>query len=133
MILLDTHALLWHAQGDRRLGARTRKLIEGKAGTREVSFSALSIWELTLLSFAQRIRLDVPCEPWRLRLLGRGLQEIPVDGEIALTAARYRAALIDPIDCMLAATAVRLGTLFVTADTRILAWNQGPRLHDASR
>lgn len=68
-----------------------------------------------------------------MRLLGRGLREVPVDGEIALIAAGYRAALVDPIDCMLAATAVRIGAVFVTADTRILEWDLGPPLHDASR
>jgi PIN domain nuclease of toxin-antitoxin system len=133
MILLDTHVLLWHAQGDRRLGSRTRKLIEARASTGEASFSALSIWELALLASAQRIRLDLPCESWRMRLLGLGLREVPVDGEIALIAARYRNALVDPIDCMLAAAAVRTGSMFVTADTRILEWDLGPRLHDASR
>lgn len=133
MILLDTHVLLWHAQGDRRLGSRTRKLIESKSSAGEVSFSALTIWELALLASAQRARLDPPCELWRLRLLGKGLREVPVDGEIALIAAGYRAALVDPIDCMLAATAVRTGAAFITADTRILEWDLGPPLHDASR
>lgn len=133
MILLDTHVLLWQAQGDRRMGSRTRKLIETKSNAGEVSFSALSIWELALLSSAQRIRLDLPCEPWRTRLLGRGLREIPVDGETALIAASYRTALTDPIDCILAATAVRTGAVFITADPRILEWDLGPRLHDASR
>jgi PIN domain nuclease of toxin-antitoxin system len=133
MILLDTHALLWHAQGDRRLGSRTRKLIEARSSVGEVGFSALTIWELALLAAAQRVRLDLPCESWRMRLLGRGLREVPVDGEIALIAAGYRAALVDPIDCMLAATAVRIGAVFVTADTRILEWDLGPPLHDASR
>lgn len=133
MILLDTHVLIWHALGDRRLGTRTRKLIEAKSSASEVSFSALSMWELELLSAAQRIRLDLPCEQWRMRLLGRGLREVPIDGEIALIAARYRSALIDPLDCMLAATAVRTGAVFVTADARILEWDLGPRLHDASR
>ncbi len=133
MILLDTHVLIWHALGDRRLGARTRKLIEAKSSASEVSFSALSMWELELFSAAQRIRLDLPCEPWRMRLLGRGLREVPIDGEIALIAARYRSALIDPLDCLLAAAAVRTGAVFVTADARILEWDLGPRLHDASR
>lgn len=133
MILLDTHVLIWHAQGDRRLGSRSRKLIEGKSSAGEVSFSALTIWELAMLASAQRIRLDLPCEPWRMRLLGRGLREVPVDGEIALIAAGYRSALIDPIDCMLAATAVRMGAAFMTADTRILEWDLGPPLHDACR
>ncbi|HWS27627.1 MAG TPA: type II toxin-antitoxin system VapC family toxin [Xanthomonadales bacterium] len=133
MILLDTHALIWHAQGDRQLGSRTRKMIEAKSSAGEVSFSALTIWELALLASAQRIRLDLPCETWRMRLLGRGLREVPVDGEIAWIAAGYRSALIDPIDCMLAATAVRIGAVFITAETRILEWDLGPQLHDASR
>jgi len=33
----------------------------------------------------------------------------------------------------LAAAAVRTGAVFVTADARILEWDLGPRLHDASR
>ncbi len=68
-----------------------------------------------------------------MRRFGRGLRDVPVDGGIALIAAGCRAALVHPSDCMLAATAVRTGAVFVTADTRILEWDLGPPSQDGDR
>jgi len=44
-LLLDTHALLWWLDGDRRLSPRVRRAISNKSNT--VLVSAASAWEIT--------------------------------------------------------------------------------------
>jgi len=44
-LLLDTHALLWWLDGDRRLSPRARRAISNKSNT--VLVSAASAWEIT--------------------------------------------------------------------------------------
>jgi PIN domain nuclease of toxin-antitoxin system len=63
-LLLDTHALLWWLDGDRRLPPRVRALI-GEP-TNEVLVSAASVWEITTnarlgkLPSATDVAADVP-------------------------------------------------------------------------
>ena len=45
-MLLDTHVLLWHEQGDRRLGPKTRRAVERALLENEVAISAISFWEI---------------------------------------------------------------------------------------
>jgi len=56
-LLLDTHALLWFLAADRRLGRRTRVLIEASANT--VMISIVSLLEIALKSRLGKPRIDL--------------------------------------------------------------------------
>ena len=58
----------------------------------------------------------------RRELLGQGLAEIPVDGEIAIHANALPGLHADPADRIIVATA-QAGHRLVTGDERILAWD----------
>jgi PIN domain nuclease of toxin-antitoxin system len=132
VIVLDTHALLWVAEDDRRLGRQTRRLVDRELQSGRVAYCALSIWEIDLLIHGRRLRLVLPTLAWRSGLLAKGFVELAADGLMAATAASFFGALRDPMDCLIAASALTHDATLVTADARILAWTQGPRLHDAS-
>ena len=68
-------------------------------------------------------RLDFPENVglWRRELLGQGLVEIPVDGEIGIRANALEDLPNDPADRIIVATALQ-GHRLVTADERILGW-----------
>ena len=68
-------------------------------------------------------RLDSPGDvtAWRRDLLGQGLIEIPVDGDIGIRANALADFHADPADRIIVATALR-GHRLVTADERILTW-----------
>jgi PIN domain nuclease of toxin-antitoxin system len=63
-LLLDTHALLWWLDGDRRLPSRVRAVVGGSAN--EILVSAASVWEITTkarlgkLPRATDVAADVP-------------------------------------------------------------------------
>ena len=69
-------------------------------------------------------RLDSPGDvaAWRRELLGQGLIEIPVDGDIGIRANTLNDFHADPADRIIVATAMS-GHRLVTADDRILAWS----------
>lgn len=121
MILLDTHVLVWHGRGDRRLGRRARRVVERALPRRRAAVSAISFWEI-----AMRIhggRLDVLMDPEALRrdLLAQGLVEIPVSGVIGIRAGVLPELHGDPADRLIVATALE-GHELLTADRRILDW-----------
>ena len=121
MILLDTHVLVWHGRGDRRLGRRARRVVERALPRRRAAVSAISFWEIAMR--IHRGQLDVLMDPEALRrdLLAQGLVEIPVSGVIGIRAGVLPELHGDPADRLIVATALE-GHELLTADRRILDW-----------
>ena len=121
MILLDTHVLLWHRQGDRRLGPRTIYLLETALQEGNAAVSAMSFWEVAMR--VQKAQLGFRLDPnaWREMLLRQGVTEIPIDGATAVRAGLLDDMHGDPADRLIVATALA-GHQLVTADQRILDW-----------
>ena len=124
MILLDTQVLIWNRFGDRRLGSRTRQLIEQGLREGEVAVSAISFWEVAMLHEKRRLTLLRDVSSWRLTLLREGLVEIVVDGEVGIQANLLADFHSDPADRLIVATALE-GHQLATADQQILDWT-GP-------
>ena len=131
MILLDTHALIWLDTADRRLGRKTRALIEKQWAENKVAVSAISFWEAGMLTERGRFRPAVPIAEWRVRWLDAGLLEFPLDGAILVRALDLGALPEDPADRFIAATALAEQARLVTADEKILAWQHAMARHDA--
>ena len=121
MILLDTHVLIWHEQGNPRLGSRTRHEFEVALGEGKAAGSAIAFWEVGLQIKKRRLRLITDIAAWRRDLLNQGLGEIPVDGDIAARAGLLEDMHGDPADRLIVATALG-GHRLVTADELILTW-----------
>ena len=122
MIVLDTHVLLWMDRNDESLGARSRHLIENAWQTDTVAVSAISFWEVAMLAQRGRVVLPAAIEAWRADLLQAGVQEIPVNGGIALRATTLQELHRDPADRFIVATALHHHALLVTAESKILDW-----------
>lgn len=132
MILLDTHALLWLDRDDPALGATSRERMAAAWLRSELAVSAICFWEVAMLARRGRISLQQDPSRWRLDWLQAGLQEIALDGALALAAVPLEALHADPADRFIVATAMAHGATLLTADRAILAW-PGPLLRqDAS-
>ena len=120
-MLLDTHVLLWHERGDRKLGRRARGEIERSWLEDNVAVSAISFWEVGMQIRKDRLGFYLDLDAWRLDLLDQGLVEVPVDGAIAARAGLLEDIHGDPADRLIVATALE-GHRLVTADRGILEW-----------
>ena len=123
MIVLDTHALVWWASGDRRLSAAARRAIQNAARAGAVFASAISVMEIATAARRGRLTLSNPIEQWLADL--RSLPELrfePVTAEIAALAGSFDGTMHgDPADRIIAATARLLGARLVTGDERLRA------------
>ena len=139
MFLLDTHVCIWSAEGnERRLGARTRRLLQRAQSQDAVRISPVTIFEMTALHTLGRLRLTRTPEQWTRDYLSLpGVRIVEFSPVIALDAGAIpRAALADPLDRLLVATARQNDATFVTCDERILDYGRGGRLvqlHDGRR
>lgn len=132
MIVLDTHVLIWLTEGHERLGTKARDLADQALQQDCLSVSAISFWETATLQQRARIRLSQSVETWRLDLLGRGLGEVPVTGDVGIAAATLPDFHGDPADRIITVTAVLQRATLLTADTRILDWSGILSRHDAT-
>jgi PIN domain nuclease of toxin-antitoxin system len=121
-LLLDTNALLWTMTDLARLGRKARREIAKGIRKRETLVSAVSFWEVALLSGKRRLRLGAEPGEWRRRALSTGIREVPLTGLEAIEAACLDGLQPDPADRFIVATARLAQAKLVTADQRILAW-----------
>ena len=139
MFLLDTHICIWSADGnERRLGPRTRRLLQRAQSQDAVRISPVTIFEITALHTLGRLRLTRTPEQWTRDYLGLpGVRMVEFSPAIALDAGTVpRTALADPLDRLLVATARQNDATFVTCDERILDYANARRLvqvHDGRR
>ena len=124
MILLDTHVVIWLALSPELISNRAKAAI----GNAESAGAILGISVMTLYEVANtirrgRIQPSVPHEVF-LRRIGSRFNVISVSEAIAVRAATFPAPFHgDPMDRIIAATAIiEQGTL-ITADRRIHAAN----------
>ena len=120
MIVVDTHALVWQLNGDAKIGRRARARLEKALAREELTVSAMTFWEISMLASRGRLRLGTTAIHFRWRVLEMGIREVPIGGEIALQAAELAPKLVDPVDCFMAATARAHGATLMTADARLL-------------
>ena len=122
MILLDTHALVWLSEGNDKLGGRSLSLINKALKSKELFVSSISFWEVAMLVEKKRLKMSLSVELWRKELLDNGLQEISLNGKIAIQSAILPNFHGDPADRMIVATAINTSLILCTADEKILDW-----------
>jgi PIN domain nuclease of toxin-antitoxin system len=133
VILLDTHVLVWLVEASTRLGTRTLKQIDRAILAGEVAVSAISFWEVGMLVTKGRIEMQMDLSVWRDALLEQGVLELPVTGEIGITAAGMEGFHGDPADRLIAATALKHSLTLITADAKLLDCKLSFECCDASK
>ena len=126
-MLLDTHVWIWAATADGRLGRKTRRRLDRMMRTASgdrLFVSTASILEIAALHTAGRLQFDRPVERWiNESLYAAHLRVLDLTRTIALDAGLVpAAALADPIDRCLVATAREHDLPLVTCDRRILEY-----------
>lgn len=138
-LLVDTHVWIWMLDGDtRRIGPRTRRLLDQAHARDALRVSPVSIFEVSALSASGRLTLSRSLEQWlEAAIDGAGIRLAPLSREVAVDAGLLPRALVaDPMDRLLVATARQADAILVTADAKILGYaarSANVSTHDAGR
>lgn len=131
MFLLDTHALVWLVEGSKQLGRRMARLADQALADDGLAVTSITFWEIAMLVGRGRMALEPSVDRWRLEVLGLGIQEVTLTGDIAIAAAGLPDFHADPADRIIVATGMAVEATLVTADDRILSWPGNLKRHDA--
>ncbi|MBY0301656.1 MULTISPECIES: type II toxin-antitoxin system VapC family toxin [Sphingomonas] len=124
MIVIDTHALVWLVQGDPRLGATAREIIEESRSLDGVYIPAIVPWEIAMLVDKDRVSLGLAVDAWFGHILASpGFRLAPLELATAIDAGLLPGSIHgDPGDRIVIATARGLHLPVLTADEKILAY-----------
>lgn len=132
MILLDTHAVVWFANDNPRLGKKSLAIADAALAEGRLAVSAISFWEIALLVSKDRLELLAPPKELRQQLLDAGVTELSLTGDTAIAAVALDMHN-DPADRFIAATAIAHGATLLTADRALLEWKHELSRQDAGQ
>ena len=119
MILLDTHAWIWHLAERSELSEAARAAIDRERAPGSIMVSAISVWELFMLTKTGRLRLSTSPRAFVASTeLDPTLRIVPVDAQIGRASVELPDYHADPADRMIIATASELGCGIVSKDGR---------------
>jgi len=124
--LLDTHLLLWFAEGSSQLPPEMRTLIEDPAS--EPMFSAASMWEVAIKHALKRDDFAVDARLIHRGLLSSDFDELDVTSAHAVGVQDLPPVHRDPFDRLLIAQARHEGVILFTADRQLATYGSPVKL-----
>lgn len=116
-LLLDTHLLIWAADGIERVPPGARALMADPEN--ELLFSVASIWEVAIKRGLNRPDFQVDARLLRRGLIDNGYCELPILSEHAVAIDTLPSIHKDPFDRMLIAQAMVEGITLLTDDATV--------------
>ncbi|MDR3303093.1 MAG: type II toxin-antitoxin system VapC family toxin [Treponema sp.] len=117
MIIIDTHIFVWLFLEPERVPANISAAIGDEDA---LGLSAISLWEIAMLTEKKRFTLPEPLLSWLKGALALDkLKLLPITPEIAATSAGLPMHG-DPADRLIAATAIAYNVALATVDRLLL-------------
>ena len=119
-LLIDTHALIWFAEDDRKLSKVALAEMENPKNSRWVSVA--SIWEMAIKISLGKLAINGGLTAFRRRLESNGFDLLTVTAEHAESVADLPFHHRDPFDRLLVAQSKRSQMSFVSHDETLDAY-----------
>jgi PIN domain nuclease of toxin-antitoxin system len=116
-LLLDTHLLIWAAEGVEHIPAGARALME--APDNSLYFSVASLWEIAIKQGLNRPDFQVDARVLRHGLIDNGYLELAISGAHAVAIDMLPSLHKDPFDRLLIAQASVEGITLLTDDAMV--------------
>lgn len=120
-VLLDTHIWIWWLTSQTPLSQREIGVLDALAAERLLCVSAISLWEVQMLSAKKRLELPVPLSDWlSLAADPRVVRVVPLDVSVVLAIDALPPSFHgDPADRVIVATARTHSLALATHDVAI--------------
>jgi PIN domain nuclease of toxin-antitoxin system len=120
VILLDTHCALWIELAPEKLSTRARSRIRKAENSAEaLAISCVSLWEIAQKNARRQLDLSIPCSRF-LEEVEKDFVVLPLNRAVVLRAAELTDPFPkDPMDRLIAGTALANDLTLITADEKI--------------
>lgn len=124
MILLDTHAWVWWLTEPKKLSKVAQRAISQTQRDSDIGISTMSCWEVAMLVAKNRLAFTIDVEQWIEEALALPtVRFLDLSVKIAVRSSRLPGELHgDPVDRILAATAIEHACPLVTKDERLRSY-----------
>lgn len=119
-LLLDTHLLIWAADGIERVPPSLRAMMA--APENQLLFSVVSLWEIAIKNGLNRPDFQVNARMLRRGLIDNGYIELPILSEHVLAIDTLPALHKDPFDRLLIAQAKVEGITLLSNDATVVQY-----------
>lgn len=119
-LLLDTHLLIWAADGIERVPPSLRAMMA--APENQLLFSVVSLWEIAIKNGLNRPDFQVNARMLRRGLIDNGYIELPILSEHVLAVDTLPALHKDPFDRLLIAQAKVEGITLLSNDATVVQY-----------
>ncbi len=113
-VLLDTHALIWHQEGNSRLSATSDRIISHPDN--EVYVSIATLWEMAIKRSQGKLETDKSPVEYLAVYLDQGAKLLGITPEHVMAVESLPLHHRDPFDRMLIVQAQLEGLTLVTVD-----------------
>ncbi|MDO9452651.1 MAG: type II toxin-antitoxin system VapC family toxin [Stagnimonas sp.] len=128
--MLDTQSLIWLLMKPSQIGKKALRHIERARADSTLCVSALTFWEAGQVFDKAGQAIHVSMAEWRLAVLNSGIEEVPLNGLMALRAEELLGAHPDPFDRFILATAEARKASLMTSDHVLLKWRGSIRCYN---
>ena len=120
-ILLDTHPFIWFIEGNPKLGANARKVIENPENERWLSVA--SIWEVAIKTGLGKLELSRPFAELENIIHDNDINILPIlfNHTVCLSALELKHR--DPFDRLIIAQGISEGLKIVSKDRHFAAYD----------
>ncbi len=123
--LVDTHTLLWYAEGSDNLSKKVKHLIDNPKKENRLFLSTVSLWELSIKISLGKLQLPTPFDTFieqQTKLIGYELLSIRLTH--LATSMRLPFHHRDPFDRLLIGQAITESLIFLSRDTKMNAYKE---------
>jgi len=120
LTICDTHVLIFWQDDPGRISKKAFQALEKSLASRSLACSDISLWEMSMLFKAGRLRNDVDAEQYMSDIiLAMSLTVLPISPRIAFLSQQDYFIHKDPADRLIAATAISLKVPLISADSKL--------------
>ena len=125
-VILDTHVLLWSLLKPEELTEETKSKVEQAQKNQNLLVSAISLWEIAMLSHKKRIHIFEPIKNFLSSIEEMsGINICEISAEVAAESVLLQNNFHgDPADRIIVSTARVYSATLLTRDKQILQWSE---------
>lgn len=120
--IIDTHVLIWYAEGINKISPKVIKIIENKENT--ILISSASLWEITIKESLKKLQISIKTKDFKSLLENHAFEILNFDYDDLNILSSLPFYHGDPFDRMIISQGISKKIKLITYDEKIHLYNK---------